>query len=190
MYKPEITLKATDKLLNLIKSDWQKYNEFREKAIEYLQELFPDLEVVDVNERTFNKPYFWIRVPKGIKSFAELKNYVSVKYPHILVKGMHEQDGNSYGYLTISIRNKKGKEIEKEWKEKFQDYEQSCIRYEFGWYGKDVYSNLNFHQIDENTIIAFLPQNKKDIAEKLIKTGDWEITYLKAIKNPPNYAKE
>ena len=189
MYRPEIVLKATPKLINLIKSDWEKYNEFRKKAIEYLQGLFPDFEVVDVNERAFNKPYFWIRVPEEIKSFKELKEYVS-KYPHIIAKGMHEQDGKAYGYLTISIGSKKGKEIEKEWRERFGDYEEACIRYDFGWYGKDIYDKLDFHQIDENTILAFLPQGKSQIAEKLIESGLFERVYIKTIKNPPNYAKE
>ena len=83
-----------------------------------------------------------------------------------------------HGYLTISVRSKKGKQIKKEWGEKFQGYEQPCIRYEFAWYGKNVYSNLNLHQVDENTVIVILPQSKKHIAEKLVKTGDWEYAHI------------
>ncbi len=177
MYRPEIVLKATPKLINLIKSDWQKYNEFRKKAIEYLQGIFSEFTVVDVNERCFDKPYFWIRVPENIKSFNELKEYVSV-YPYVITKRMQEQNGKSYAYLTISRGTKEGKRIAEEWERKFKEYGQPCIRYEFGWYGKDIYSELSFHQVDEETILTFLPQDKKHIAEELIKTGNWRIAKI------------
>ena len=146
MYRPEIVLKATEKLINQIKSDWQKYNEFRKKAIEYLQELFPDFKVVDVNKRVFEKPYFWIEIPEDIKSFKELKEYVS-KYPYIFAKYMQDEGNKTYAYLTVSKTTKKGKEIAKKWKEKFGEYEKPCIRYEFGWYGKDIYSLFEKTQI-------------------------------------------
>jgi len=103
-------------------------------------------------------------------------------YPHIIARTMEKEDGSKYAYLTISRATKEGKEIATEWVRRFKEYEQPCLRYEFSWYGKGIYGNLDFHQVDEETILAFLPQNKKHIAEKLISTGDWKMAKLKVLE--------
>jgi len=56
MYKPEIVLKATEKLKNQIKSNYEKWKEFQEKGKEHIRNEFDVKEKVIEIEPEFDRP--------------------------------------------------------------------------------------------------------------------------------------
>ncbi|WP_457628651.1 hypothetical protein [Persephonella sp.] len=176
MYRPEIVLKATDKLIGTIKSDWKKFNEYRKKAVEFLSRE-TGLPVVSVNEYVFQKPYFWVELPQKVVSFSEAKKYLMDK-PYLPLKRVEEEDCTRYAYLSVDTRYKKGKQLLDKWKEFIRDYEKPVVRYLAVSY---VPEGVRIHQIDEENLLAFLPQNKKELAEKLIQSGDFEKARIKLV---------
>jgi len=203
MYKPEITLKATERLKNLIKSDSEKWREWISENKEYIKkELKIQENILDVYP-SFETPRFWVKIdknqienflgkpsPQGIVTFSMAKAYYSKINPIIKVIGVKEVKDNFIADLTLDKRTKQAKAFIQKWKEKFKDYEKPVNRYLLGDYLPSHLHKLHWHQVNEEDLVIFLTNNKKHIAEELIKTGNWERTYLKTLKNPPNYAKE
>ena len=202
MYKPEITLKATDKLKKQIKSDFEKWKEWIEKSKEYLKkELKIQENILDIYP-SFETPRFWVKLdknqiesflgkpaPQGVITLDMVKAYYSKINPIIKVIGVEEVENGFVADLTVDRRTKQAKDFIQKWQKEFKDYEKPVNRYLLGDYLPSHLHKIHFHQVNEEDLVIFLTNNKKHIAEELIKTGDWEITYLKTIKNPPNYGK-
>ncbi len=191
MYRPEIVLKATDKLKNQIKSDFEKWKEWIEKNKEYLKkELKIQENILDIYP-SFETPRFWVKLdknqiesflgkpaPQGVITFDMVKVYYSKINPIIKVIGVEEVENNFVADLTIDRRTKQAKTFIQNWQSKFKDYENPVNRYLIGDYLPSHLSKLHWHQVNEEDLIIFLTNNKKHIAEELTKTGEWELAKI------------